>query len=136
MKQPILYSFVRFKPYIETGEFVNVGLLMCEPEQRKLTYRLVPKNSKRVSDFFYQSNIFESVRDTIDEELQYIVTRPFSGSAQEMGQFFHHYVDVKEGIVQYSNATVGFVDNPQDYFDQIYNQYIQRTDIQHAPSTH
>ena len=119
MKQPILYSFVRYRPYFETGEFVNVGLLMCEPERKKLTYRLVNKNNKRVTDFFYRSKLFESVRDTINEELQYIVNQHFDEmSAQEMARFFHHYVDVKEGIAQYSNAAVGIVDQEQTILKQ------------------
>ena len=130
MKQPILYSFVRYRPYFETGEFVNVGLLMCEPERKKLTYRLVNKNNKRVTDFFYRSKLFESVRDTINEELQYIVNQYFDEmSAQEMARFFHHYVDVKEGITQYSNAAVGIVDDPQQYFNQLYTQYIQNAGV-------
>ncbi|MGY6089240.1 DUF3037 domain-containing protein [Avibacterium paragallinarum] len=124
MKQPILYSFVRFKPYFETGEFVNVGLLMCEPEKRQLTYRLVAKNDKRVNDFFYRSKIFASVRDTINEELHYITEQAFDFTPQEMARFFHHYTDVKEGIIQYSNAAVGLVENPQDYFNDLYTRYI------------
>lgn len=129
MKQPILYSFVRFRPYFETGEFVNVGLLMCEPEKRKLTYRLVPKNNKRVNDFFYKSKMFETIRETINDELQYLVAQPFKGNAQDMANFFHHYVDVKEGIVQYSNAAVGMVDDPQAYFDSLYHQFIQNAGV-------
>lgn len=129
MKQPILYSFVRYRPYFETGEFVNIGLLMCEPERKKLTYRLVNKNNKRVKDFFYRSTLFESVRDTIAQELDYIVNQHFTFNAQEMAQFFHHYVDVKEGIVQYSSAAVGVVDEPQEYFNQIYTQFIQNAGV-------
>ena len=129
MKQPILYSFVRYRPYFETGEFVNVGLLMCEPEKKKLTYQLVPKNNKRVNDFFYKSKMFETVRETINDELQYIVNQPFNGSAQDMATFFHHYIDVKEGIVQYSNAAVGMVDDPQGYFNKLYTQFIQNAGV-------
>lgn len=124
MKQPILYSFVRYRPYFETGEFVNVGLLMCEPERKKLTYRLVSKNNKRVTNFFYRSKLFENVRETINEELQYIVNQSFDLTPQEMARFFHHYVDVKEGIVQYSNAAVGIVDDPQAYFNNLYTKFI------------
>ncbi|QIM63180.1 hypothetical protein A1D29_07745 [Pasteurellaceae bacterium Orientalotternb1] len=129
MKQPILYSFVRYRPYFETGEFVNVGLLMCEPERQKLTYRLVNKNNKRVTDFFYRSKLFESVRETINQELDYIVNQAFNFTPQEMARFFHHYVDVKEGIVQYSNAAVGVVDDPQVYFNQLYTQFIQNAGV-------
>src|SRR3712207_8881695 len=86
MKQPILYSFVRYRPYFETGEFVNVGLLMCEPERKKLTYRLVNKNNKRVTDFFYRSKLFERVRETINQELSYIVNQSFDFSPQERSE--------------------------------------------------
>lgn len=129
MKQPILYSFVRFRPYFETGEFVNVGLLMCEPEKQKLSYQLVAKNDKRVNDFFYRSNIFNNIRDTINEELQHITSQVFNLTPQEMATFFHHYVDVKEGIVQYSNAAVGLVDDPQAYFNNLYTKYIHLAGI-------
>lgn len=124
MKQPILYSFVRFRPYIETGEFVNVGLLMCEPEKRKLTYRLVDKDNQRVKQFFYDRDIFTHTRDLIDEELRYITSQTFDFNVEEMARFFHNYVDVKEGNVQYSNAAVGVVDDPQTYFDTLYKEYI------------
>lgn len=124
MRKPILCSFVRYRPYFETGEFVNVGLFMCEPEQLKLTYRLVSKDHKRVTDFFYGDTLFEKVRETISQELEYIVNQPFNFTAEEMARFFHHYVDVKEGIVQYSNASVGEVDDPQAFFDKIYFQFI------------
>lgn len=68
-------------------------------EKKKLTYQLVPKNNKRVNDFFYKSKMFETVRETINDELQYVVNQPFNGSAQDIATFFHHYIDVKEGIV-------------------------------------
>ncbi|MDP8079768.1 DUF3037 domain-containing protein [Phocoenobacter skyensis] len=127
MKTPILYSFVRFRPYIETGEFVNVGLLMCEPQTQKLTFGLVPKNSGRVNHFFYNSRIFEEIRDTINSELKYIkkiVENDFRFSPEEVARFFHNFVDCKEGIVQYSNAVVGVVDDPQANFSQLYREYI------------
>lgn len=124
-KIPILCSFVRYRPYFETGEFVNVGLLMCEPESRRLTYRIINKNNKRVRHFFYGSKLFERTRETIKHELDYLLDQEFNCTPQEMAQFFHHYVDVKDGIVQYSNAAVGLVDDPQAYFNKIYTDFIQ-----------
>lgn len=31
------YNLVRFRPYIETGEFVNVGVIMFIPEHQRVT---------------------------------------------------------------------------------------------------
>lgn len=126
MKQPILYSFVRFIPYFETGEFVNVGLLMCEPEQRKITYRLIEQDNPRVNHFFPNS-LFPKVRETLSLELADLNHQQFGGSSEEMARFFHHYLDRKEGIVQYSQPAVGIVDDPQSYFDEIYSKFIQHS---------
>lgn len=124
MKQPIMYSFVRFRPYFETGEFVNIGILMCEPELRRLSYRLVPKNNKRVNQFFYNSHIFEEMRDIVNEQLRYIIEQEFTFNTAEMARFFHHYIDIKEGGIQYSDAIVGLVDDPKNYLDDLYHKFI------------
>ncbi len=73
--------------------------------------------------------MFETVRETINDELQHVVNQPFNGSTQDIATFFHHYIDVKEGIVQYSNAAVGAVDDPQDYFNKLYTQFIQNAGV-------
>lgn len=124
--KPMLYSFVRFRPYFESGEFVNVALLMCEPNERRLTYRLVDKDNKIIDDFFYNTHIFAQHWNMINKELDYIVNQKFDFSREEMIRFFHNYVDCSEGILQYSHARGGLVDDPQQYFDELYAKYIER----------
>ncbi|WP_032093137.1 DUF3037 domain-containing protein [Necropsobacter rosorum] len=128
MKTPILYSFVRFLPFFESGEFVNIGLLMCEPGAKTLTYRLVKKNDVRVNHFFRQSKIFYDVQPVINEQLKYIVAKiaaePFKTS-DEMINFFYHYTEQKDGLFQFSNAAVGLVEDPAIKFDELYEKFIR-----------
>ncbi|WP_040976837.1 DUF3037 domain-containing protein [Necropsobacter massiliensis] len=128
MKTPILYSFVRFLPFFESGEFVNIGLLMCEPNAKKLTYRIVKKNDIRVNHFFRQSKIFYDVHPMINEQLRYIVDKissvPFNTN-DEMINFFHHYTEQKDGLFQFSNAAVGLVDDPVAKFNELYEKFIK-----------
>lgn len=37
MKNTILYSFVHYVPFVETGKFTNAGILMRDPKKQKLS---------------------------------------------------------------------------------------------------
>lgn len=128
MKTLMLYSFIRYLPYFESGEFVNVGLIACEPKKQKLSYQLVKKNDSRVNNFFRNSKIFYSVRTVIDEQLDYIRNkineRGFSNE-QEIIEFFHHYTERKDGIFQFSDAVVALTDNPEMLFSEVYEKFIK-----------
>ncbi|MGB2108952.1 MAG: DUF3037 domain-containing protein, partial [Marinobacter vinifirmus] len=38
------YAIVRFMPYVETGEFANVGVLPWIPKQKTLLFKLLRRN--------------------------------------------------------------------------------------------
>jgi hypothetical protein len=46
------YSTIRFLPYRETGEFVNVGVVVSCPEIGFFDFKLAPKRLRRVKGFF------------------------------------------------------------------------------------
>lgn len=126
MKQGILYSYIRYSPHIETGEFVNVGILMCEPEKQKLSYRLIEKTNQRVKNFFYQSNDFEKVQPILLNELEAAKNKHYSLDYDGMVRFFHNYVDRREGVLQYSPAIVTLTDNPEQVLNETYERYINK----------
>lgn len=128
MKTPILYSFIRFLPFQESGEFVNIGLLMCEPKKKKLTYKLVKKNDARVNHFFHNSKIFNNVHYLINDQLKYItkvINVDSFNSDQEIINFFNHYTEEKNGLFQFSNSAISLVENPEKEFNNIYTKFIK-----------
>ena len=136
MRMPILYSFIRFRPYMETGEFVNVGLFMCDVSNKQMLYKVVQKKDKRVNHFFFESHIFENVRNMMVEELSHTVNainnKTFR-TEKELINYFHNYVDdVKEGIFQYSDVAAALIEEaPVKYFDKLFNLYIKQKGIAH-----
>ena len=43
------YAIVRFAPFVETGEFANVGIIMMAPKQRFFAFELELKRYKRIT---------------------------------------------------------------------------------------
>lgn len=46
------YAIVRFAPYVETGEFANVGVLMVAPRQPYFGFKLETRRHGRITRFF------------------------------------------------------------------------------------
>lgn len=51
------YSVIRFLPYPETEEFVNVGILACCPQIGWLGHIVEPRKTRRISGFFPELDI-------------------------------------------------------------------------------
>ena len=49
---PCRYAILRFLPYVETGEFANVGVVLMSTAGRFLGFRLLKRRIARVTHFF------------------------------------------------------------------------------------
>ena len=47
------YALLRFRPFAETGEFANVGIVLLAPEARFFGFRLL-KRYGRITQFFIE----------------------------------------------------------------------------------
>jgi hypothetical protein len=54
MKSPLAcnYSVVRFRPYPETGEFVNIGVVVNSPQTGFFDFRIERRKFRRIANFF------------------------------------------------------------------------------------
>lgn len=52
MTYPSLYSIVQFKPYRETDEFVNVGVVLCCPSAGFFGHLINKSGFARINHFF------------------------------------------------------------------------------------
>src|ERR1051326_8698828 len=67
------YAPIRFLPYREVGEFVNVGVVVHCPQTTEFGFRLVPvKRTARVKGFFPEldTKIFKAALQGISRELE------------------------------------------------------------------
>ena len=108
------YSVLRFCPYPETDEFVNIGIVLACPATGFLDFRRARSRLARVSDFFPELDtvLFKAVVNTADTHLaRYRQTTP---SDQVLADFavkqhrdaFLHLVRARESILFYSEPRV------------------------------
>lgn len=66
------YAIVRFMPFVETGEFANVGVLLYAPNARYFGFKLLINRHARVTNFFEEldGKVFRSVMAAFREELE------------------------------------------------------------------
>jgi hypothetical protein len=72
MKAVCHYSIVRFEPFVETGEFANVGVVLFAPAARYFCFKLLVNRYARVTNFFEQldARVFLAAMRTFREEMQ------------------------------------------------------------------
>lgn len=64
------YSVIRFLPYPETREVVNIGILACCPQVGWMDYALELRKTKRISDFLPEldMNLYRAGRKHLQAE--------------------------------------------------------------------
>ena len=63
------YALLRFRPFVETGEFANVGVVLLAPEARFFWFLLL-KRYGRITQFFHQLDrkVYLNGREFMKEE--------------------------------------------------------------------
>jgi hypothetical protein len=66
------YALVRFLPYRETGEFVNIGVVLYAPEVNYFDFRLATDRHRRFEALFPEmdQNIYRASVASLEKELQ------------------------------------------------------------------
>ncbi len=133
-KTPCLYAIVRFSPFVETGEFANVGIIMVAPAQRYLGFRLLSRRHARVTHFFEQlePRIFSATMRNLHEELD-------RAAALVRQQGFDHAEDAefakglfveitrpRETIIKFSEPKAVLAADLRATLDELYGFYVER----------
>jgi hypothetical protein len=65
------YALLRFRPFAETGEFANVGIVLLAPEARFFGFRLL-NHYGRITQFFKEldKKVYLNGRELFKEELE------------------------------------------------------------------
>lgn len=65
------YALIRFLPYRETGEFVNIGVVVYAPEVHSFGFRLAERKNKRVRAFFPEMDgrVYSTAVESMRQEL-------------------------------------------------------------------
>jgi hypothetical protein len=117
------YALLRFRPFAETGEFANVGIVLLAPEARFFGFRLLNRYG-RITQFFKEldKKVYLNGRELFKEELE-----RFAAQLRKLAQdgrktvpdvrlavdLFAELVRHREAILQFDERRVVLADDPK-----------------------
>jgi len=130
------YALLRFRPFVETGEFANVGVVLIAPEARFFGFRLI-KRYGRITQFFHQLDrkVYLNGRELFKEELD-----RFAGELRRLAldgrkrepdlalaeNLFGELVRPREAMLQFDEQRIALADDPKTKLDALYDHYCER----------
>ena len=131
------YAIVRFMPFVETGEFANVGVVMFAPNARYFGFKLLGNRYARVTNFFEQmdAKVFRASMSTFREELQRI-----DGMLKQMGtdrrmkdldrdgavRLWGEVIKPRETMLRFSESRVVLAEEPRAKMLELFEYYVER----------
>ena len=132
------YAVVRFLPYPEAGEFVNIGVVLHSPATGFFDYQLLDaKRTSRVHGFFPELQK-EHYRDGLKHCAQELKRmRGEVGIAGKTAQqttmnpavgiaLFRELIRPRETVIRFSNAGTALADEPEELLHELFQRYVLR----------
>lgn len=130
------YALLRFRPFVETGEFANVGVVLLAPDARYFDFRLLTRYG-RITQFFHQLDrkVYLNGRTLFKEELD-----RFAGELHRLAldgrkrtpnltlanDLFAELVRPREAMLQFDERRVVLADDPKAKLNALFDYYIER----------
>ncbi|RYD71917.1 MAG: DUF3037 domain-containing protein, partial [Verrucomicrobiaceae bacterium] len=131
------YTVVRFLPYVESGEFVNIGVVLNCPRLGFFDFRIERKKFRRISNFFPElkpeefrraitcfAQEMERVRDQIGmhsgAEKQLLLNRELSQ------RLFAEVARPRESVLRCSTPRTALAEDPKVLLDSLFERYVER----------
>lgn len=133
------YSIIRFSPFVETGEFANIGILLVCPEYGFLDYRVETRRLARVTRFFdpIDANFVRETIRAIDHELhrmKHSLGRVLLGQPRfKFGEtdpseiLFREMARRKEGVIKFGNVRSARTNSPSNEVSRLFEFYVMKS---------
>lgn len=136
-KTGCLYSIIRFAPFVETGEFANVGIVMMAPDERYFGFKIMGVRHSRVTRFFEQldAKVFRATMNTMRTELERMAVllrqhgfdKRFKSSDTAFAKhLFAEMIRPRETVVKFSEPRMVLVEDGRSSLEELYGHYVER----------
>ena len=126
------YAIVRFLPYLETGEFANVGIVMLCPDAGFFEFKLLNR-VRRITAFFEEldAGIYRRAANDFKKELnrigKWLDTRQANKMDVELArQLFAELIRPREAMMRFESVRVVLADDPAQQFEELFGHYVER----------
>ena len=131
------YAIIRFAPFVETGEFANVGIIMMAPKQRFFGFELELKRFKRITHFFedVDAQLYKKTLHNLKDELERVADmlnvhgfdkRLKTNDIDFANGLFNEVVRTRETIVRFSEVRTVLTDDPKEKIKELFAFYVER----------
>lgn len=135
-KHACQYALLRFRPFVETGEFANVGIVLLAPEARFFGFKLLQRYG-RITKFFHQLDrkVYLHGRELFKEELNRFTlelrrlaldgrkTQPDIALARNL---FNELVRPREAMLQFADQRIILAEDPKAKLGELFDHYVER----------
>ena len=130
------FAIARFRPYRETGEFVNVGIVLVCPQVGYFGHCFEHRKHKRITDFFpeLEFEIFKAGLTGLLKELGRMTTSGhqtgpqllFGPEAQVRIAAFKELVRPREAIFHFGEVGTVLAPDPAAKLQELFDFYVKR----------
>ncbi len=127
------YAIVRFLPYLETGEFANVGIVMLCPDAGFFDFKLLLTRVRRITAFFEEldAGIYRRAIKDFKQELNRIRNWLAHQQGHTMDvelarHLFGELTRQREAMMRFDNVRVVLADDPAQQLDELFGHYVER----------
>lgn len=136
------YALLRFRPFVETGEFANVGVVLLSPEGRFFGFKLLKKYG-RITQFFHQLNrkVYLEGKALFLEELERFAAhmrqhaldgRKRTPDTALATTLFGELTRARDAMLQFDERRVVLAENPKAKLDELFDHYVERNFVTKA----
>ena len=129
------YAIARFRPYRETGEFVNVGVVLLCPQLDFFGHAFEHRKHKRITDFFPELDfeVFKAGLGGLLKELARLISQGdanqqfvLGAEAQIRIAAFKELVRTREALFHFGEVATVLADDPKAKLAELFDYYIKR----------
>jgi hypothetical protein len=131
------YAIARFAPFVETGEFANVGIVMIAPRQRYFGFELELKRFARITHFFDDvdaklcKKTLYKLKDELDRVNDLLKVHGFdkrlkTNDVDFATSLFTELVRPRETIIRFGDTRTVLADNPARKLEELFAYYVER----------
>jgi hypothetical protein len=136
------YALLRFRPFVETGEFANVGVVLLSPEGRFFGFKLLKKYG-RITQFFHQLDrkVYLEGKALFLEELERFAAhmrqhaldgRKRTPDTALASTLFGELTRTRDAMLQFDERRVVLAENPKAKLDELFDHYVERNFVTKA----
>ncbi len=119
------YAILRFLPYRETGEFVNVGVLAACQQPFLLDFVAERNMPDRAKALFPKQNVhmFETALEALRLEMERVKDDAQNPKSVQIA--FNESVRIRESIFRFGEVRTILTRNPQNLSEELFARYVR-----------